>query len=367
MRKIIKKIFLVATFCLIGMLLCAPQGAAKTYKNAAQIKADIKVNVKKMNKINKAYGKAWSAYRKYSTLDKKATKGCSALILATIECRDPFIISWGGAWFRVLNPKKGTELLGTYTVVYRPAKGYYDYLGYRCENIRAVRSPYSKKMSVAKKKMDAEQKKAVKVGNKITKLKKTLSYKYKNTLKSIYVNQSVSIKPKTSYYNKLSYSSSNTSVATVTKNGELKGKSVGVTTITIKPSISKKVTKLKVSVNKKLDLSMGPITVEWYPEDDECELNLEVPSSLRTSGKISWSSSDESIADICDVDDGDAYVEILNSGTVTITCTTSIGTAKWKITIVKMSDEYDSDSAEDDEDEEYDEEYDDEYDEDEDW
>lgn len=81
----------------------------------------------------------------------------------------------------------------------------------------------------------------------------------------------------------------------------------------------------------------------------------QVHQVYETSGKISWSSSNESIADICNVDDGDAFVEILDSGTVTITCTTSNGTAKWEITTVEISDEYDSDSVEDDEDEEYEE------------
>lgn len=128
-----------------------------------------------------------------------------------------------------------------------------------------------------------------KVGSKIKSVykKKQKNFKVSTKSKSIYIGETVRLKPLLCYGNSIKWSSSKKSVATVSSKGIVKGKKAGVTYIKAIPSISKKVSRIKVKVKaRKTIYRKATITVgdtEWFEVT-----NVKKVSSDKTSIAKAW-------------------------------------------------------------------------------
>lgn len=100
---------------------------------------------------------------------------------------------------------------------------------------------------VAKKAVSAGIKK-VATGVKKGYKNKQKNFKVSTEPRRIYVKQTVKLKPLICWGNEIKWSSSNKKVATVSSKGIVKGKKAGRAVITAVPSISKKVSKIKITV-----------------------------------------------------------------------------------------------------------------------
>lgn len=129
----------------------------------------------------------------------------------------------------------------------------------------------------------------------------------------------------------VTWSSSNTNVATVSSSGVVTGKKAGSATITVKTSNGKKTT-CTVKVNKipitGITLNKTAVTVNIRKK---ISLIATIkPSNTTDSTKITWSSSSKSVATVSSM----GVVTGLKPGITTITAKTSNGkTAKCKVTV----------------------------------
>jgi len=147
------------------------------------------------------------------------------------------------------------------------------------------------------------------------------------------------IKPSNATNKGVTWSSSDTSIATVDSNGKVTAKKAGTVTITVTTKDGKftekctvKVTEVKVtgvSLNKtSLDLTVG----------GTYKLAATVKPSNATNKGVTWSSSDTSIATV----DSNGKVTAKKAGTVTITVKTNDGgyTAKCTVTVKEKAASY---------------------------
>ncbi len=256
-------------------------------------------------------------------------------------------------------------------------------------------SAKTKKAKKAKKKSSSQAKniKSVKVGNagkKITIGKgKTLKLEASVELKSG-VSATAALK-------KLTYSSSDTSVATVSSSGVIKGKSLGSVKITVASKVNaKKKATIKVKVAKKNQL-VSKITLNkkklelHIPEaedaedvdeteyDDDSDADVEdadedededesdaddeddeeityqliakVAPSNATIRKVKWSSSDKDVVTV----DSDGLVTVVDAGTATVTVKAKDGSGKKAVCKITVIDDGDDSDGGDEQDEEEDE------------
>ena len=140
-----------------------------------------------------------------------------------------------------------------------------------------------------------------------------------------YVVVSAVVRPANATDKKVTWSSSNKSVATVSSTGKITAKSEGTATITAKTSNGKKAS-LKVTVTKKfihvnsvsLDKEEATLTV-----GESISLKATVSPNNATNQKVTWSSSDTKVATV-----SNGKVTAKGAGTATITVTTSDGNKK---------------------------------------
>ncbi len=119
----------------------------------------------------------------------------------------------------------------------------------------------------------------------------------------------------------LVYSSSDESIVTVDENGNLNALTIGTVTITIKSKDGKYTAKCTVNV---MDEEIESISIDGdstVTVGNSIQLTVTFNPSNATSKKLTWKSSDTSIATI----DENGNVKGLNVGTVTITVTTTNG------------------------------------------
>lgn len=146
------------------------------------------------------------------------------------------------------------------------------------------------------------------------------------------------ILPENATNKKYTWSSSNTTVATVSENGLVKGISAGKATITATTMDGNKTAKCEITVNPAV--AVNSITVEpnevTLLEGDYHEFYMEnhvkvLPENAYNK-KYTWKSSDENVATYTG-----KGIEAKNSGETTITFTTEEGnkTAKLKVTVNK--------------------------------
>ena len=140
-----------------------------------------------------------------------------------------------------------------------------------------------------------------------------------------YVVVSAVVRPANATDKKITWSSSNKNVATVSSTGKITAKAEGTATITAKTSNGKKAS-IKVTVTKKfvnvtgvtLDKDSASLTV-----GETITLKATVSPSNATNPKVTWSSSDSSVASV-----SGGKVTAKGAGTATITVTTSDGNKK---------------------------------------
>ncbi|BCN29988.1 Ig-like domain-containing protein [Anaeromicropila herbilytica] len=122
-----------------------------------------------------------------------------------------------------------------------------------------------------------------------------------------------------------SFSSSNKSVATVSKNGTIVGKKVGKATITVKSKSGKVVSKRVVTVKcirvKSVNLN---VTNKTLKVGQKYQLKATVSPRKATNKKITWKSSHPSIAKVS----SNGKVTAIKPGTATITVTSKDGSHK---------------------------------------
>ena len=165
----------------------------------------------------------------------------------------------------------------------------------------------------------------------------------------------VTVSPNKKANKKLKYSSSNKKVATVSSQGVITEKKKGKATITVMSKVMKK-KKVKIALTveeavvKKITLDETDLTLEV---DEEYELECEFTPSSFDLEDVTWSSSDEDVAEV----DDDGVIYANEEGTAVITVEADEGGAKatCKVTVIENSDSED-DEEYDEEDEEYDEE-----------
>lgn len=133
---------------------------------------------------------------------------------------------------------------------------------------------------------------------------------------------------------KITFKSSKTKIATVSKKGVIKAKKAGKTKITITPKKGKKKT-ITVTVKKapkKITMDEKSVTLAI---SDTYELSATLPAKT-ASNKITWTSNKPGIVKITYTDGGYCELEALKAGTATITVKTFNGKkATCKVTVRK--------------------------------
>ncbi len=146
----------------------------------------------------------------------------------------------------------------------------------------------------------------------------------------------ISILPEGLEATDLIYESSDPSIATVSKTGVIKALKEGTVTITIKDKDGKYSTSIEVLITKeKVKIDSIEITgLNSVMVGKSIKLGIKIKPSNATSEKITWKSSDESIATV----DSNGKVYGIKTGKVTITATTESGIKATKIiTVTKKS------------------------------
>ncbi len=135
----------------------------------------------------------------------------------------------------------------------------------------------------------------------------------------------VTVAPSNATNKDVSWSSSDTSVATVASDGTVTAVVPGTATITVTTADQGKSATCLVTVNaipvSKITLSNTSLTLT---EGDSSQLTATVAPSNATNKAVSWSSSDTSVAMVAD----DGTVTAKSAGTATITCSSANGAVK---------------------------------------
>ena len=143
------------------------------------------------------------------------------------------------------------------------------------------------------------------------------------------VKLTASVFPKTAT-DKLTWSTSNKKVVTVTKSGKIKGVKTGTATITVKTTSGKKAT-CKVTVVKSNKKSAGiKLSAKKLTLKQNATKQLKATLDKNATDKVTWSSSNKKVATV----DKNGVVTAVKKGTVTITAKTSGGKkATCKVTV----------------------------------
>lgn len=167
---------------------------------------------------------------------------------------------------------------------------------------------------------------------KISKLNKAL----KNTVtikgsKNAKVGSTIKLTAKKKYsesYNQLTWKSSDSSIASVDKNGKVKVKKAGNVTITATLSISGKKASYKISAASVAEDLTTDAESYQLKVGETSEINITISPSDCTE-EIMWSSSDEDIVTV----DSDGTIEGIGAGEAEITAETASG-AEVTVTVV---------------------------------
>lgn len=139
------------------------------------------------------------------------------------------------------------------------------------------------------------------------------------------------VRPANATNKKISWSSSNKNVATVSSSGKITAKGTGTTTITAKTSNGKKAT-IKITVTKKF-IKVTSISLNKEKVDlevgEETTLSATIKPSNASNKGINWSSNDETIATVS----SSGKITAKKPGTATITATTKDGNKKAVCTV----------------------------------
>lgn len=257
----------------IGIAFHSPRitQAKNHYSSARQIKQEIKKINKKLPKASKEYKKASSQYKVLYNRDNSETAGSRLMLMAKIVNSNPFIVRYGNSYYHVLNPSNGITLLGSYTASFRVSGGTFTFDNQSCVNITAVKSSVDAKLKSARKNLKKKQETYQSLLQQRNRLKKTLTYRVPQKNCTVDAGETFSLEYfcEDSYYNKVTWKSSNPSLLTI-KKGKVKALRPGKVTITAKTSISKKTTKIAVTVKnfKELPLECSQIAIAVGQKED---------------------------------------------------------------------------------------------------
>ena len=146
------------------------------------------------------------------------------------------------------------------------------------------------------------------------------------------VQLTTTVEPSTAQDKTITWSSSNTSIAAVDKNGKVTAKKNGTTTITAKTVNNKTATsKITVTTNPTgIKLNKTSLTIDY---GKTAVITATISPSTSTNKTVSWSSNNTSVATV----DKNGKVTGKSNGTATITAKTSNGkTEKCKVTVKKQ-------------------------------
>ncbi|MGN0466780.1 MAG: Ig domain-containing protein [Lachnospiraceae bacterium] len=201
-------------------------------------------------------------------------------------------------------------------------------------SIVSVKRKANNKVEITAKKTGTATITATVSGTKIRKTCKIQVKKAKVATKKVAISQSsaviytgytktlkASVSPSNATYKKVTWSSSNTKIATVSSSGKVTAKKAGKVTITAQVKEANKKATCKITV-KNPTISLSPTSKTLYVGDDST-LKAKVTPSSR---KVIWSSSNTKIATIS----SSGKVTAKKAGTVTIT-------AKIKDTSIKKT------------------------------
>lgn len=173
---------------------------------------------------------------------------------------------------------------------------------------------------------------------KVTVVTAPTSVKLNKTSATVYNTKSfkltATVAPSTATNKAVNWTSSNTKVATVDKNGNVKGISAGTVTITCKTASGGVTATCKVTVRKKTNVSAINLSTfeKTIYKGKTYTIAYAVQPSSATFKDVKWSSSNKSVATV----DSSGKVTALKAGTATITCTSTDNTsvkATCKITV----------------------------------
>ncbi len=139
--------------------------------------------------------------------------------------------------------------------------------------------------------------------------------------------------PATATNKKVTWESENPNIATVDKNGVVKGKKVGTTYVTCTTNNSKKIATCKVTVKKGVlskKLTLNKTKLSLY-DGKTYTLKVTFSPSNTTTKTCSWSSSNKKVATVT----SKGVITAVNPGTATITCKAKDTgkTVKCKVTV----------------------------------
>ncbi len=140
---------------------------------------------------------------------------------------------------------------------------------------------------------------------------------------------------------KVTWKSSNPSVATVDENGNVKGLKTGTVTITATTEDGETTTKTITVKAKPANVAATSVKINGSKKEiyvgETLQLTATVSPSNTTNKKVTWKSSNTSIATV----DSNGKVKGLKAGKVTITVTTSNGkTATYEVTVKEKEPSY---------------------------
>ena len=332
MKKAMKK--LLSIVLAVAMVICClsvQPVEAKTVLSAKQIQSKIASTKKSIKKLEKQYN---AAVKK----EKKQAKG-SISIVGDIVSRNPYVVRtsfFGDSYYWVLNPKNMNDLLVSAVGYVVPTGKYRNYNGITCTECKAVK--------VSNKSRGIKRK----INNKKNELKK-----YQNALKEkVYLRDSeadmeVGATWKLPWnwmhggsYNKITWKSSNKSVATVDKNGKVTAKKEGKAVITATCSASKKKSKCTINVYEPVkNITIEQATEIYQNAEDSIGKISVVYFDLQgiSLNDITVTSSNEEVAVVTQVDFDCFYYEGTGAGTTTFTVTDGEHSASVILTIAPES------------------------------
>lgn len=332
MKRMKKILSIVLAVALVVCCVDVQPAEAKTILSKKQVQSKISSIKKDIKKLDKKYK---AALKK----EKKEKKGTTA-IMGEVVSRDPYIVHmtyFTNSYYWVLNPQNLDDLLISASGYVIPTGRYRQYNGVTCTECKAVKC--SNKSSAIKKSIDK---------------KREVLTKYRNVLKEKVCFEESSVKVTAGKtmklpwywcyggaYNKITWKSSNTAVATVDSNGKVTGKKDGTATITATCSASGKTTKCTVKVITVVAGIKITQDTELYKSAQEIVGNTDyVTFQLQeiSPDDITVESSNEDVAIPVRVEEDCFYYRGIGCGTTTFTVTDGTYSAQVTLTITSQED-----------------------------
>lgn len=286
-----RKILMYIIFCFGLAFFIAPMTEAKGYDSPKEVKREIKKNKKLLKKKKKALLKVKKPYMQALKERDELFAKTVLITYGSVVNRNPLIVRSGSRFYRVSGATKQSFWNGGFWDLLEVSGNSYYINGYTC---RAATVPSNSKSYRAKVKRTekAYQKKLGpynKIKNEIKKLQKALTYKVKLKNKSVTEGSQIYITPKNTYYNVIRLSSSNPKVASIVDRETIEANAPGKAVITAKTNLSKKTSKMTITVKKRkkktYKIQVKPEKEELYflPKDIGTQVTIPFTSNAPTS------------------------------------------------------------------------------------